>query len=75
MSPRPNPLVIEALDTLKARGLVPIVKNGGKHTKVAWIDHGRKFLLVVSRTPSTPYAERRSRALLKRLLRVNGEHA
>jgi hypothetical protein len=65
---RPNPLVLEALDTLKARGLVPIVKNGGKHIKIGWVDHGRRFLLVVSRTPSSPYAERRSRTLLRRLL-------
>jgi hypothetical protein len=65
---RPNPLVLEALDTLKARGFVPVVKNGGKHFKITWVDQGRRFLLVVSRSPSTPYAERRSRALLKRLL-------
>jgi hypothetical protein len=65
---RPNPLVLEALDTLKARGFVPVVQNGGKHFKIVWVDHGRRFLLVVSRSPSTPYAERRSRAVLKRLL-------
>jgi hypothetical protein len=64
---RPNSLVLEALDTLKARGFVPVVKSG-RHFKITWIDHGRRFLLVVSRSPSSPYAERRSRALLKRLL-------
>jgi hypothetical protein len=65
---RPNPLVLEALDTLKARGFVPVVRNGGKHFKITWVDHGRRFLLVVSRSPSNFRAERNSRALLKRLL-------
>jgi len=65
---RPNPLVLEALDTLKARGFIPVVKNGGKHIKVSWIDHGRRYLLVVSQSPSSPHAARRSRALLRRLL-------
>jgi hypothetical protein len=65
---RANPLVLEALDTLKAKGFVPTVKNGGMHFKITWVDHGRKFLLVVSSSPSTPYAERRSRTLLRRLL-------
>jgi hypothetical protein len=70
---RPNPLVLEALDTLKARGFVPMITdNGQKHIKIAWIDHGRKFLLIVSRTPSSRYAERRSRAVLKRLLNGGG---
>jgi hypothetical protein len=70
---RPNPLVTEAPDTLKARGLVPTIKdNGQKHIKIAWIDHGRKFLLIVSRTPSSRFAQRRSRAVLRRLLN-NGD--
>jgi len=68
MSSRANPLVLEALDTLKARGLVPVVQNGGKHFKIRWVDHGRRYLLVVSRSPSNFRAGRNSRALLKRLL-------
>jgi hypothetical protein len=67
MSSRPNVLVLEALDTLKARGLVPVVRTG-KHVKISWVDHGRRFMLVVSQSPSNPNAEQRSRALLKRLL-------
>jgi hypothetical protein len=68
-----NALVSEAVNTLRARGFVPVVKNGGKHVKIGWIDHGRRFLLVVSRSPSNFRAERNSRALLKRLLN-GGEH-
>jgi hypothetical protein len=63
-----NALVSEAIDTLKTRGFVPVIKNGGKHIRITWVDHGRKFLLIVSRSPSSVYAERRSRALLRRLL-------
>jgi hypothetical protein len=65
---RPNPLVLEALDTLKARGFTPVVKNGGKQFKITWVDSGRRYLLVISRSPSSFRAERNSRALLKRLL-------
>jgi hypothetical protein len=69
---RPHPLVIEALDTLKARGFVPVVQNGGKHFKIRWVDHGRRYLLVISRSPSSFRAERDSRALLRRLLNNGG---
>ena len=38
-----NPLVLDALDMLKARGLTPIVRNGGKHIKIGWFDQGRRY--------------------------------
>jgi hypothetical protein len=69
---RPNPLVLEALDMLKARGLVPVVRNGGKHFKVGWFDRGRRFLLIVPRTPGDRRSALNSRAMLRRLLRADG---
>jgi hypothetical protein len=50
------------LRLLHERGFVPSVsENGGKHIKIGWNDHGRRFTLVISRTPSDIYA-RQNRA-------------
>jgi len=66
---RANPLVLDALDMLAKRGLVPVVGKRGKHIKIRWVDQGRTRLLVVSRTPSDRRSQLRSRTILKRLLR------
>jgi hypothetical protein len=35
----------------------------------AWVDAGRRFTLVISRSPGNSFARQNSRAALKRLLR------
>jgi hypothetical protein len=69
---RANPLVTEALAILAKRGLVPQIGKRGKHVKIFWIDQGRRFLLVVSKTPSDWRTSLNSRATLRRILRANG---
>jgi hypothetical protein len=66
--------VRDAVVLLRAHGFAPSVSNGGKHIKVRWVDHGRRFTLVVSRSPSNRHAQTKSLALLRRLLRANGAH-
>jgi hypothetical protein len=67
---RRKELIADALALLHTRGLVPrISENGGKHIKIRWLDTGRRFTLVISRTPSSSNARQQSRATLKRLLR------
>ena len=68
MTARPNPLVLDALQMLAERGVVPSVSRGGKHIKIRWRDQGRGFVLTVSRTPSDFRASLKSRAILRRLL-------
>lgn len=67
-----NAMMREALDTLRARGLMPIVKQGGKHVKIKWRDRGRSYTLVVARSPSGNRAQQNSRATLRRLLNGTG---
>jgi len=62
-------LVDDAVTTLRAHGFVPTVSNGGKHTKVRWFDHGRRFTLYIPATPGDHRARLNSRAVLKRILR------
>lgn len=63
-------LVADALALLHAHGHVPsISENGGKHIKIRWADAGRRFTLVIARSPSDYRARQNSRATLKRLLR------
>jgi hypothetical protein len=68
---RPNVLVVDALDALAKRGVVPIVGKRGKHVKIRWVDQGRVYVLIVSRTPSDYRSRLNSRAVLRRLLRAN----
>jgi hypothetical protein len=56
-----------------AHGFVPRIPENGKHIKLRWFDAGRRYTLVISRTPSDNYARQNSRATLKRILRnANG---
>jgi hypothetical protein len=74
MNSRAEELVADALALLHAHGFVPsIQENGGKHIKIRWSDAGRRFTLVISRSPSSSYARQVSRATLKRLLRAPRE--
>jgi hypothetical protein len=67
---RSEELVADALALLHAHGFTPTIAEGsGKHTKIRWLDAGRRFTLVISRSPSDNYARQNSRATLKRLLR------
>jgi hypothetical protein len=67
---RAEGLIADALSLLHAHGFVPsIQENGGKHVKIRWNDAGRRFTLVISRSPGDNYARLNSRATLKRLLR------
>jgi hypothetical protein len=68
---RANPLVLDALDALAKRGLVPIVGKRGKHIKIRWVDQGRVYVLVVACTPGDYRTRLNSRAVLRRLLRAN----
>ena len=68
---RSEELIADALALLHAHGFVPrISENGGKHIKIRWLDAGRRYTLVISRSPGKSYARQHSRATLKRLLRT-----
>jgi hypothetical protein len=71
---RADELIRDAVEMLAARGFIPIVSNGGKHIKVRWFDQGRRYTLIVPRSPSDQRARLNSRAVLRRLLRGNGTH-
>jgi hypothetical protein len=65
-------LVRDAVVLLRGHGFVPTVSNGGKHTKVRWFDHGRRYTLFIPASPSDKRARLNSRAVLRRILRNNG---
>jgi hypothetical protein len=69
---RANELVHDAVTLLRSHGLVPKVSNGGKHVRVRWFDHGRRYTLIVPASPSDQRARLNSRAVLRRILRSNG---
>jgi hypothetical protein len=69
-----NDLVREAMETLITQGFAPAISNGGKHIKVRWFDHGRRYTLIVSVSPGDRRARLNSRAVLRRLLRTNGTY-
>jgi hypothetical protein len=73
-SPRTNDLVRDATELLATHGFTPIVTNGGKHLKIRWFDHGRRYTLIVPATPSDKRARLNSRAVLRRILRNGGGH-
>jgi hypothetical protein len=64
-----NPLVLNALVMLERRGLAPVIDARGKHLKIRWSHRGRRFVLVVPRTPSGGRSLQNSRAMLRRILR------
>jgi hypothetical protein len=66
---RREELIGDALRLLYERGFVPSVQENGRHIKIRWVDFGRRFTLIISRTPSDIYARKKSRATLRRLLR------
>jgi hypothetical protein len=70
-----NDLVRDAVEMLIAHGHSPSVSNGGRHPKIRWVDGGRRFTLVVSRSPSNHRARANSRAMLRRLLRASEQEA
>jgi hypothetical protein len=71
---RAEELLADALALLHAHGHTPrISENGGKHIKVRWVDAGRRYTLVISRSPSDGRARQESRATLRRLLRGSRE--
>lgn len=66
---RAEELIADALALLHAHGHTPrISENGGKHVKIRWLDAGRRYTLVISRSPSDIRTRQNSRATLKRLL-------
>jgi hypothetical protein len=69
---RARELVDDAVRLLRGHGFVPTISNGGKHVRVRWFDHGRRFTLFISQSPSDRHARTKSRTLLRRLLRANG---
>jgi len=69
---RATELVDDAVALLKSRGFTATVSNGGKHMRVRWFDHGRRFTLYIPASPSDHRARLNSRAVLKRILRANG---
>jgi hypothetical protein len=73
---RAEELIADALQLLHAHGFVPhIQERGGKHIKIRWNDAGRRFTLVISRSPGDVHTRQASRATLKRLLRSpNGKN-
>jgi len=69
---RAEELIRDAVVLLQDRGFVPTVSNGGKHVRVRWFDHGRRYTLYVPASPSDQRARLNSRAVLRRILRSNG---
>jgi len=69
---RATELVRDAVALLRGHGFTPAVSNGGKHVRVRWFDHGRRYTLYVPSTPSDHRARLNSRAVLRRILRNNG---
>jgi hypothetical protein len=67
---RANELVHEAVAMLAEHGFTPSI-SGKKHIKIRWVDGGRSYVLVISRSPSNRHAQVKSRAILRRLLRSN----
>jgi hypothetical protein len=71
---RSEEFVADALALPHAHGhVLRISENGGKHIKIRWLDAGRRYTLVISRTPGDSRARQQSRATLKRLLRSPAE--
>jgi hypothetical protein len=69
---RADELVHDAVVLLRSHGFRPTVTNGGKHLRVRWFDHGRRYTLYVPSTPSDHRTRLNSRAVLRRILRANG---
>jgi hypothetical protein len=73
MSRFANELVRETVATLTAHGFDPVIRNGGKHVKVSWIDDGRRYVLTFSYSHTGNWRTRaNARAVLRRILRSNG---
>jgi hypothetical protein len=66
---RAEELIADALGLLHEHGFVPSIQENGRHIKLRWVDFGRRYTLVISRTPGDNHARQNSRATLKRLLR------
>jgi hypothetical protein len=62
-------LIADALRLLHEHGFTPQIQENGRHIKLRWNDFGRRYTLVISRTPGNSNARQQSRATLKRLLR------
>jgi hypothetical protein len=69
---RADELIHDAVTLLKQHGFVPSVSSGGRHLRVRWFDHGRRYTLYVPASPSDHRARLNSRAVLRRILRTNG---
>jgi hypothetical protein len=64
-----NEILRETLDTLRAAGIKPEVRQS-KHIKVTWRDStGHGYLLVISRSPSARRTRVKTRSTLRRLIR------
>ena len=64
-----NPLLEEAIRTLREHGLTSEIEHG-PHFKVRFTNAlGSQCCLIVSRSPSNRFAIKRNRAELRRLLR------
>jgi hypothetical protein len=72
MTPRARELVNDAVALLRDNGFIPTVSNGGRHLRVRWLDHGRRYTLFIPTSPSDVRARLNSRAVLRRILRVSG---
>jgi hypothetical protein len=71
---RREELIADALQLLHAHGFVPQIQENGRHIKIRWLDFGRRYTLIISRTPSDNYARQNSRATLRRLLRNSNQN-
>jgi hypothetical protein len=73
---RGTELVVDAIEMLTAAGAKPLVRSGGKHVKIIWLDRsGHRCTLVIACTPSDRRARANARAMLRRLLRRSGSVA
>ena len=70
---RASELIDDAVSLLRDHGFTPTVSNGGSgHRKIRWADRGRRYMLVVSQSPSDRNTRRASLSTLRRILRTNG---
>jgi hypothetical protein len=63
-------LLVETLAFLRSRGLEPHVVEHNRHIKVRFTDtQQRKRIVILSCSPSSRFAIKKNRSLLRRILR------
>ncbi len=65
-----NPCLAAVLQELESAGITTPIVEAGKHWKVHWLSpSGQHRLVSISTTPSDWHADRKARAVARRILR------